>query len=48
MDPKLDSGYVAPGETLDDDFDPLQQLSPSQIAGIMDQLICQEVGRTGY
>lgn len=42
MDPKLDSGYVAPGETLDDEFDPLRQLSPSQIVGIMDQLTCQE------
>lgn len=43
MDPKLDSGYVAPGESLDDQYDVLQKLSPDQVVGIMDQLMCQEV-----
>lgn len=43
MDPKMDSGYLAPGETLDDDYDVLRHLEPEEVIGIMDQLICFEV-----
>lgn len=44
MDPKMDSGYLTPGETLDDDYDVLRDLQPEEVIGIMDQLICFEVG----
>ena len=43
MDPKMDSGYLAPGETLDDDYDVLRDLLPEEVIGIMDQMLCYEV-----
>lgn len=43
MDPKMDTGFLSPGETLEDDYDVLQPLSPEQVIGIMDQLLCAEV-----
>ncbi|EEH43449.2 uncharacterized protein PADG_08374 [Paracoccidioides brasiliensis Pb18] len=43
MDEKMDSGYLAPGETLDDDYDVLSDLLPEEVVGITDQLLCQEV-----
>ena len=43
MDPKMDSGHLAPGETLDDDFNVLEVLLPEEIVGIMDQMLCYEV-----
>ena len=43
MDPKMDSGYLVDGETLEDDFDFSTDLSPAQVLGIMDQLLCFEV-----
>lgn len=43
MDPKLDSGYVGPGESIDDEYDVMRPLSPEQTIGVMDQLLCQEV-----
>ncbi|KAI5306498.1 nicotinamide n-methyltransferase [Ascosphaera pollenicola] len=42
MDPKMDSGYLAPGETLDDDYDVSRNLRPEEVVGIMDQLLCHE------
>ena len=44
MDSKMDSGYLAPGETLDDDYDVSMELLPEEVVGIMDQLLCHEVG----
>jgi hypothetical protein len=44
MDSKMDSGYLAPGETLDDDYDVSKELLPEEVLGIMDQLLCHEVG----
>ena len=44
MDPKMDSGYLAGGEKLDDDYDVLRKLLPEETLGIMDQLLCHEVG----
>ena len=44
MDSKMDSGYLAPGETLEDDYDVLRELLPEEVLGIMDQLLCHEVG----
>lgn len=43
MDPKMDSGYLAPGETLEDDYDVLKPLLPEEVIGIMDQMLCLEV-----
>ena len=43
MDPKMDSGYLADGETLEDKYDVLRDLSPEEVIGIMDQLLCFEV-----
>lgn len=43
MDAKMDSGYLAPGETLEDDYDVLRELLPEEVVGIMDQLLCHEV-----
>jgi hypothetical protein len=47
MDSKMDSGYLGPEEdeqTLDDDYDVLRDLTPEQVVGIMDKLLCHEVG----
>ncbi len=43
MDPKMDSGFLAPGETLHDDYDVLKELLPEEVIGIMDQMLCYEV-----
>jgi hypothetical protein len=43
----MDSGYIAPGENhvqaLEDDYDVRQPLTPKQVVGLMDQLLCHEV-----
>lgn len=43
MDPKMDSGYLKPGETLDDDYPITRRLLPTEILAIMDQLLCYEI-----
>jgi len=43
MDPKMDSGYLKPGETMQDEYDFGQALLPEEIIGIIDQLLCHEV-----
>ncbi|CAL3966943.1 unnamed protein product [Diplocarpon coronariae] len=43
MDPKMDSGYLMPGETMEDDFDFSQDLLPEEVLGIIDQLLCHEM-----
>ncbi|KAL1954838.1 hypothetical protein VTO42DRAFT_526 [Malbranchea cinnamomea] len=43
MDAKMDSGYLAAGESLDDDYDIWRELLPEEVVGIMDQLLCHEV-----
>ena len=40
----MDSGYLKPGEALEDEYDVLQRLPPEEVLGIMDQLLCYEVG----
>ncbi|EFW22896.1 amino-acid N-acetyltransferase subunit Mak10 [Coccidioides posadasii str. Silveira] len=40
---EMDSGYLAPGDTLDDDYDVMRELLPEEVVGIMDQLLCLEV-----
>jgi hypothetical protein len=49
MDSKMDSGFLQPGETLEDDYDLLAPLLPEELIGIMDQLLCYEMAwHTGY
>jgi hypothetical protein len=49
MDPKMDSGCLAPGESLYDDYDVTRPLLPSEVLGIIDQLLSLEVGsQTGH
>ncbi|KAL8700157.1 MAG: hypothetical protein Q9201_005601 [Fulgogasparrea decipioides] len=43
MDPKMDSGFLAGGETIEDEFDVLRELLPEEIVGLMDQILCHEV-----
>lgn len=43
MDSKMDSGFLAEGEKLEDDFDVLQEALPEEIVGLMDQVLCLEV-----
>lgn len=43
MDSKMDSGFLAEGEKLEDDFDVLQEVLPEEIVGLMDQVLCLEV-----
>jgi N-alpha-acetyltransferase 35, NatC auxiliary subunit len=43
MDPKMDSGFLADGESLDDDYNALKPLLPEEVLGIMDQLLCHEM-----
>jgi N-alpha-acetyltransferase 35, NatC auxiliary subunit len=44
MDPKMDTGYLAEGQTMDDDYDVARNLLPEELLGIIDQLLCLEVG----
>lgn len=52
MDSKMDSGYIAPGENLEqaleDDYDVRQPLTPEEVVGLMDNLLCHEVGDITY
>lgn len=49
MDPKMDSGFLESGETLEDDYDTSSPLLPEEMIGIMDQLLCYEMAwHTGY
>ena len=43
MDPKMDSGYVAPGDTFEADFDPASPRPLDEIIWILDQLLCLEI-----
>ncbi|KAH8657006.1 amino-acid N-acetyltransferase-like protein subunit Mak10 [Tricladium varicosporioides] len=49
MDPKMDSGYLEPGETMDDEYDFSQPLLPEEILGIIDHMLCDEMAwHMGY
>lgn len=52
MDAKMDSGYFGPGENhaqaLEDDYDVMRELAPEEVMGIMDELLCHEVGTGLY
>ena len=44
MDAKMDSGYLEPGETLEDQYEVSRHLLPEEVIGVMDQMLCYEVG----
>lgn len=45
----MDSGFLEPGEALEDAYDTLSPLLPEEVIGIMDQLLCYEMAwHTGY
>ncbi len=37
------TGYLAEGETMEDDYDVSRNLLPEELLGIIDQLLCLEV-----
>lgn len=39
----MDSGVLAEGESLDEEYDVCRDLLPEEILGIIDQLLCLEV-----
>ncbi|KAI2788019.1 hypothetical protein POX_f08402 [Penicillium oxalicum] len=47
MDSKMDSGYIAPGEdqveALEVNYDTRRELTPEEVVGLMDQLLCHEM-----
>lgn len=43
MDPKMDSGFLEPGETMEDNYDYSVALLPEEVLGIIDQLLSHEV-----
>jgi hypothetical protein len=43
MDPKMDTGYLAEGETMEDEYDVSRNLLPEEVLGVIDQLLCLEV-----
>lgn len=49
MDPKMDSGSLANGESLDEEYDVNRDLLPQEVLGIIDQLLCLEMAwHIGY
>ena len=46
MDPKMDSGFLAGEDTLEDEYDVLQKILPEELVGIMDQMLCYEVSES--
>ncbi|KAL8397561.1 hypothetical protein RB594_004318 [Gaeumannomyces avenae] len=49
MDPKMDSGCLADGESPDPDYDVCRPLLPEEVIGIIDQLLCHEMAwHLGY
>ncbi|KAL8660163.1 MAG: hypothetical protein Q9226_000069 [Calogaya cf. arnoldii] len=43
MDPKMDSGFLTEGETLEDEFNVSKELLPEEMIGLMDQILCHEM-----
>ena len=45
----MDSGFLHPGETYEDDYNTLTPLLPEELIGVMDQLLSYEMAwHTGY
>ena len=47
MDPKMDSGFLAAGESLDNNYDVLEAPSMQKMVGMIDQMLCHEVRSGG-
>lgn len=47
MDPKMDSGLLTEGESLEDEYDVTKELNLEEVIGVMDQLLCFEVRLSG-
>lgn len=43
MDPKMDSGFLTSGDSVEHGYDVLRELLPQEVIGIMDQMLCFEV-----
>ncbi|KAL8944918.1 MAG: hypothetical protein Q9216_000079 [Gyalolechia sp. 2 TL-2023] len=43
MDPKMDSGFLSAGESLEDEFKVMRDLLPEEVVGLMDQMLCHEM-----
>ncbi len=43
MDPKMDSGFIPPGDTFEADFDPATPVSLPELLWVMDQILCLEI-----
>ena len=43
MDPKMDTGFLKPGETMEDYYDVSTRIQPESCLGVMDELLCLEV-----
>lgn len=39
----MDTGCLAEGETMEDDYDVTRNLLPEELLGVIDQLLCLEV-----
>ena len=39
----MDTGFLQPGETMEDHYDVGAVISPEECMGIMDQILCLEV-----
>ena len=49
MDPKMDSGFLAPGHSHEETYDVTKPLTPEEILGVLDQLLCHEMAwHLGY
>lgn len=47
MDPKMDTGFLQPGETMEDEYDVGRNIAPEECLGVMDQILCLEVKELG-
>ncbi|KAL9047417.1 MAG: hypothetical protein Q9214_000008 [Letrouitia sp. 1 TL-2023] len=49
MDPKMDSGYLENDDSLEDDWDAIQDLMPEEVVGVIDQMLSYEMAwHMGY
>lgn len=42
----MDSGHLAPGDTLEEEYSVSRDLLPDEVISIIDQLLCHEVGES--
>lgn len=39
----MDTGFLQPGETMEDEYDVGRNIVPEECLGVMDQILCLEV-----